>query len=1188
MRFAKLKLNGFTAALLFALMTPITGRAAVNVPWVLVGNATSETTAGVVQLTADTGGQAGAMWNPCEINITQPFDLTWMVYFGTNQQPCGADGMAFVLQSNGTTGIIGANSGEHGYSSGNITNSLAVILDTFTNPGAPYDDPPWNSLGIETNGNDQDAGPTGCTYGGWTSGGRGLITYTGTYCGRPPISSVYAQVPLGLNYTIEVQWNPATYQITVITTTPGSPPSTQAIWTLPSNYLSSVFNNPAGNLVYYGFTASDGGSTNAQQAALISGTVNGVDVSTISCGPTPTPGSLAPPQITPTYCGSVSPTFTPQGPTNTPTITFTPYPLGCGPPSIVGAPLLEEGNPSTTNSYPMTISFNPNELLVVRISNQNTSPAVTSITYNGSPLTQVMSNVDQQNGQMETWILKIPSTGASYNLVINFASNPGESWTMAAMVYQGVNQASPIGATQFTTNAGSPGSFTDSITTVGTNSVVEDFIAVSNGATYSLGAGQAAIYQGTGQTYGSFYQIFGDYRTVLSPGTYNLTYSSSNAEPYSSELIEIEGGAACTTPTFTPTNSSTFTRTPTPTNTPTQTPTLTATNTLTSTPTNTLTHTPTPTSTNTPTQTPTDTPTPTLTHTLTVTSTQTPTSTATLTPTWTPLLTPTDTDSPTNSPTLTSTSTPTSSFTPSSTFTPVPSATATHTPTPTYTFTHTFTPTLTNTLTNTPTTTFTATPTLTPTLTFTNTWTRTFTSTFTSTQTNTPTWTPTFTSTATDTPTPTPTSDVQFSKTVSETAVQSGDSLTYAIQLVVSGMPVSGMVVTDTLPANMTFTALESAPAGTTDSFNVSTSQLLWNLPPLPPGSYQLTYQTKVNNFVAAGTVITNNAQGTYGGYAGILRSSVPVTVQGQYTVKVNVYNAAGEIVKTILVTRFSQPINAITLSTTNVIMALHGAGSTISIYDGGYLIGVWDGTNNDGSPVSNGAYEIKVDSINPQGVVTSVSQQAAVSRKLSTVTVNIYNESGEVVRNLYSVVDDPTTAEMTNVTLSTNVLKPGPALAAGTPNLEQIQINNSESPVVLTWDGKSNSGSYVSPGHYEIEITWNDGNGGITNITRGILVENGTGMPGLVVAKPNELDRAAGYMAVFDGTGVTNAFSLRVTVYTAAGEKIIELPETPGKAQASWNASGMASGIYVAAVEVLDSANGLLQRQLLKVLVVH
>jgi hypothetical protein len=1048
-------LNKFVVALLVVLLVPAIGLAYVNVPWVLVGNAQSETTAGVVQLTANTTTQAGAMWNPCAINIAQPFDLTWMVNFGTNQQQCGADGMAFVLQTNGTTGIIGNNSGEHGYSNGSITNSLAVILDTYTNTGV-LNDPPWNSLGIDTGGNAQDAGPSGCTIGTWTSNGTGLIAYSGSFCGRPPISSAYGQVPIGLNYTFEVQWNPSTYQMTVITTTPGFVPSTQAVWTLPSNYLSTIFSSPAGGLVYYGFTASDGGGTNAQQAALVGGTVNGVDVNSISCGPSPTPGSLVPPQVTPTFCGTQSPTFTPEGPTFTPTITFTPYPLGCGPPTLVGTPFLQEGYLSTaSNAYPMTIPYQPNELLVVQISNQNASPAISSITYNGSALTQIMTNVDQQGGQMETWILKLPSTGASYNLNVNFASTPNENWTMAAMVYQGVNQASPIGSTQFTTNSGSPGSFTDSMTTIGTNGVIEDFIAVQYGTTFSPGGGQTSLYQSTGATYGSFYQIYGDYKTVLSPGAYSLSYSASYAEPYSSQLIELEGGAACTTPTSTVTNTvtNTFTHTPTNSFTPTATATATATNTATSTWSSTDTSTDTFTSTNTFTATATATFTNTLMNSATNTNTFTNTTTSTLTATFTNTLMNTATNTNTFTSTFTSTSTPTFTNTLMNTATNTNTFTNTATSTSTATFTYTRTPT--------PTFTFSSTPTLTDTSTPTNTFTRTDTNTSTST----PTSTPTITQTSTPTFTPTPV---------------------------------------------------------------------------------------------------------------------------GQFAVSVNVYNSAGEVVKTILLKHFVQAVNNISTSS-NSITSLTGPGGVIEIYYEGVLIGAWDGSDNSGKPVSNGTYRIQVDSTSTTGVVTTVSQQVLVNRGLATISVNVFNSAGEVVRTLYQEVQESNDSQMTSMNLSTNVFRPGSSPALGASNVQILVMASSSATVTLLWNGASDAGTMVTPGQYSIEVHWTNGQGSVADIKRQILVMAGSDEVGMVVARPNELMMNKGInTTTFDGSKVANAVSLKVKVFTVTGELVAALSSPPGIPMISWNATGLASGIYISSVQAFDGSDNMVHQQFVKVLMMR
>jgi hypothetical protein len=75
---------------------------------------------------------------------------------------------------------------------------------------------------------------------------------------------------------------------------------------------------------------------------------------------------------------------------------------------------------------------------------------------------------------------------------------------------------------------------------------------------------------------------------------------------------------------------------------------------------------------------------------------------------------------------------------------------------------------------------------------------------------------------------------------------------------------------------------------------------------------------------------------------------------------------------------------------------------------------------------------------------------------------------------------------------------------------------------------------------------------------------------------------------AVFTGAGIANAWILNVKIYTIAGELITSQTGSPGAATVSWNAGGMASGIYIAVATVQDVNGGVLTHQLLKVLVLH
>jgi uncharacterized repeat protein (TIGR01451 family) len=426
-----------------------------------------------------------------------------------------------------------------------------------------------------------------------------------------------------------------------------------------------------------------------------------------------------------------------------------------------------------------------------------------------------------------------------------------------------------------------------------------------------------------------------------------------------------------------------------------------------------------------------------------------------------------------------------------------------------------------------------------------------------------------------------------MAKQVSETTARAGDILTYSIGITVTGNSASNVVVTDVLPSGLTFVGFGTVPAGAVTVANPPS--LKWTLPsPLVVGTYQLTYQASVNSFVTGGT-ITNNAQLTYTGLSAPVTSGVSVQLVGLYTVSVNIYNSAGEVVKTILVKQFSQPISGITFQQGNVITTLQGPGSTIQIYYAGNLIGTWDGTNNNENPVTNGNYTVNVSSVSSTGVLTNVTQQVIVDRQLSTVTATIYNSAGEVVRTLYNLVADSMGTQMTNVNLSSNVINPGaPPAGNGTTANVQIFVLTSGTPVTLTWDGTNNAGTMVTPGSYTVQLHWDNGQGETTDISRSVLVTGGGGVNGAVAAEPNVLTSTQTMTTIINAVGIANAYSLSVNIYTIAGELVKSIPATPGTMTASWTATGMASGVYIAEARVQDVNGGVLCQQSVKILVLH
>ncbi len=634
------------------------------------------------------------------------------------------------------------------------------------------------------------------------------------------------------------------------------------------------------------------------------------------------------------------------------------------------------------------------------------------------------------------------------------------------------------------------------------------------------------------------------------------------------------------TPTWTPVFSYTWTSTPTSTNTLTVTPTPTQTDT--STPT--LTSTWTPTVTATPTQTLTSTPTPSSTPTFTLTFSFTPTDTASSTPTSSPTQTPTFSSTPT----ATLTFTPTNSMT--DTLTPTPTATPTPTSTPSFTLTETtsFTPTVTATATysSTSTGTFTATATLTPTST--PTWSSTMTSTFTPTTTFTATLS--FTSTATPTATATPPGVMTLGKTASEVVAQVLDMVTFDLSVTLTGSPVSGAVVSDSLPAGESFHAWGASPPGTT--YQSAGSLLTWNLPPLSPGVYDLTYTASVNSTLISGQSLLNRAWLTYPVGAPVT-AQAELTVVGSYTLRAGVYNEAGELIQTLTFTQSGQN----TLQTNLAINDFSVGPSTIVSYPGqteiiagGVTLASWNGNGQDGNPVPNGNYYISLQSITPTGQVTTVTRQVAVNRVINKVTIQIFNEAGEVVRNLYTYTSGPVANNNLQVSLSTTAFEPTSGEGSGNlPTQVTITLNNGTTEI---WNGQADDGAIVPTGRYFVVVHSQDGLGGELVVTRLVTVmsENAEQGLGNLTALPNIVNASSpgGYNVTFT-THSSQTMTLTYRIYDIAGELVSSRITGPaGMNIAVWDASLVASGCYLAVVEALNLQGGWVGRKTLKVVVVH
>jgi hypothetical protein len=291
--------------------------------------------------------------------------------------------------------------------------------------------------------------------------------------------------------------------------------------------------------------------------------------------------------------------------------------------------------------------------------------------------------------------------------------------------------------------------------------------------------------------------------------------------------------------------------------------------------------------------------------------------------------------------------------------------------------------------------------------------------------------------------------------------------------------------------------------------------------------------------------------------------------------VKVAVYNSSGELVKVILVTRMATTVDGVTGESDTVI---DHVGDVVDLYWKGVWIGSWDGTNKDGKQVANGEYFVKVDSVDTYGVAKSVVLDVTVNRKVARLDVTVYNAAGEAVRHLVNIeVADLPAANLAQ--LSNDTIEPGYAgsPSGGIPSTS-IVVNG---VVAAVWDGRNDNGTVVESGTYYVEIRSEGDGNSETVVTRTVnVLKDNEGSR--VTVRPNNLSPSAP-IATFVGPAGT---TVKVVVYTTAGEKVAQAWGASGLGQAVWDSTGAASGFYLAVVTLYENTGKMAGRSVLKLVV--
>lgn len=214
------------------------------------GNATSYG-GGLVRLTTSSLGawQTSSAWCTTKHDLTQPFDMTFDMFFGCESGANGGDGITFTFQNQGIN-AIGGGGGFLGIGGGPIVSpAISIEFDSYDGTAAGGgNEIPQDHIAIDING---DVNNTGNIFAG-TSGNTTVQAIAG---GRDLENCA---VNANNFYTIRVVWNPTAktlqlYEEGVLT------------MTYTNDIVANIFSgNPS---VYWGFTAATGTASNEQWIA---------------------------------------------------------------------------------------------------------------------------------------------------------------------------------------------------------------------------------------------------------------------------------------------------------------------------------------------------------------------------------------------------------------------------------------------------------------------------------------------------------------------------------------------------------------------------------------------------------------------------------------------------------------------------------------------------------------------------------------------------------------------------------------------------------------------------------------------------------------------------------------------------------------------------------------------------------
>lgn len=308
------------------------------------------------------------------------------------------------------------------------------------------------------------------------------------------------------------------------------------------------------------------------------------------------------------------------------------------------------------------------------------------------------------------------------------------------------------------------------------------------------------------------------------------------------------------------------------------------------------------------------------------------------------------------------------------------------------------------------------------------------------------------------------------------------------------------------------------------------------------------------------------------------------------YTGVIDIYNEAGEKIKSIGSTLLLNPITDLVLvenSNTTTVYDPKDGSLDIRVPGQGtdgkqYIDFTWDGSNNNGQDIVPGIYYIKMTITDPYGSGTAVVEAVQVVEEEVYTRISIYNSAGELVKRV----------QVPEVETKVINLQVDDVFYAGGNSSTTIKYGNTGT---LVWDGTNSMGDLVGSGTYEVVVEEKtaDGYDAVASKTITVLDGSGPSAIGQFKIEPNPVVVQGGVVNpmkfAWDGT---EPGDVTIKIYNIAGELIKMLGAKVGDGSVQWdlktsNGYEAASGFYIVVVED-KTDSGKLERKITKLVIIR